>query len=65
MPCIVELDSSAMLKLGGKDIGADATTRILSKAAQIRATAQRLHGQGFVAEDPNGPLIVISAIDLY
>lgn len=65
LPCIVELDSSAMIKLAGTDIGADATAQILSKAPQIRATAQRLHRQGFVAQDSNGPLIVISAIDLY
>jgi len=63
-PCFVELDSSAVIKLSGRDIAGDVIALVESRTAQIRAAAHRLHEEGFIAHEQEGPLIVVSAIDL-
>ena len=64
MPCFVELDSSAVIKLSGNDIVRDIIALVESRTAKIRATAHRLHDEGFLADSEDGPLILVSAIDL-
>ena len=63
-PYFVELDSSAVIKLSGRDIAGDVIALVESRTAKIRAAAHRLHQEGFVAHEQEGPLIVVSAIDL-
>jgi len=63
-PSIVELDSSAVLKLLDKADAADFTTVLERRRDAIEAAALRLIQDGFISTGGDRTLITVSALDL-
>ncbi|KRB86052.1 hypothetical protein ASE00_04730 [Sphingomonas sp. Root710] len=63
-PAVVELDSSAVIKLLDKSQTTALTSALEKRRDRIEAAALRLVRDGFVTTGDDGTLIAVSALDL-